>query len=97
MPPSNVPDGHDMPKALLALLLACCCVAAAAQEAPISLQDAAAIVQQAYGGRIVSAAPGTRRTAAGEEPGYWIRVDVRGRIKTVFVDRRGRIHEPSTP
>lgn len=70
-----------------------CAAAAAAERAPISLRDAAAIVQQAYGGRVVSASQGVRRTAAGAERGYWIRVDIRGRIKTVFVDIRGRIHE----
>ena len=82
-----------MAKRLLALLLVCWPFAAAAQDRPISMQDAVVIVQQATGGRVVSAAPGNRRTNAGAEPGYWIRVDVRGRIKTVFVDLRGRIHE----
>ena len=82
-----------MAKHLLALLLACWAFAAAGQDRPISMQDAIVIVQQATGGRVVSASPGNRRTNAGAEPGYWIRVDVRGRIKTVFVDRRGRIHE----
>lgn len=91
-----------MGKALPGLLLACCvatcaAAAAAAERAPISLRDAAAIVQQAYGGRVVSASPGTRRTTAGARRGYWIRVDVRGRIKTVFVDLRGRIHENARP
>lgn len=82
-----------MAKRLLALLLACWAFAAAGQDRPISMQDAIVIVQQATGGRVVSASPGKRRTNAGAEPGYWIRVDVRGRIKTVFVDQRGRIHE----
>lgn len=82
-----------MAKHLLALLLACWPLAAAAQDRPISQQDAVVIVQQATGGRVVAASAGNRRTNAGSEPGYWIRVDVRGRIKTVFVDRRGRIHE----
>lgn len=91
-----------MGKALPRLLLAGCvatagAATATAERAPISLRDAAAIVQQAYGGRVVSAAPGARRTTAGTEPGYWIRVDVRGRIKTVFVDLRGRIHENAEP
>lgn len=82
-----------MAKHLLAMLLACWTLAAAAEDRPISQQDAVVIVQQATGGRVVSASPGNRRTNAGAEPGYWVRVDVRGRIKTVFVDRRGRIHE----
>ena len=89
---------HHLPRQLAIAALACCAAAAAAAErAPISLRDAAAIVQQAYGGRVVSASPGTRRTTAGAERGYWIRVDVRGRIKTVFVDLRGRIHENARP
>lgn len=82
-----------MAKHLLALLLACWTLAAGAEDRPISQQDAVVIVQQATGGRVISASPGNRRTNAGAEPGYWVRVDVRGRIKTVFVDRRGRIHE----
>ncbi len=55
----------------------------------ISLEDATVIVRQAYGGRVVSA------TAARKdgEPGYRVRVDVRGTVKTLFVDRRGRIHD----
>ena len=90
--------GKAMPRLLLAGCVATAGAAAAAAEpAPISLRDAAAIVQQAYGGRVVSAAPGARRTTAGAEPGYWIRVDVRGRIKTVFVDLRGRIHDNARP
>lgn len=91
-----------MAKALLGLLLCCWAASsfaatAAAERGPISLGDAAAIVQQAYGGRVVSATPGLRRTATGTERGYWIRVDVRGRIKTVFVDLRGRIHRNAQP
>ena len=110
-----------------------------AAHSRVSLEDATAIVRQAYGGRVVSAASATARPArsrpkepsageregraprkkepsAGEreglaprkkEPsageregraprkkdGYRVRVDVDGRVKTVFVDDRGRIHE----
>ena len=90
----------------------------------VSLEDATAIVRQAYGGRVVSAAaararlerarpepsageregraPRKKEPSAGEregraprkqESGYRVRVDVDGRVKTVFVDTRGRIHE----
>ncbi|MDE0192478.1 MAG: hypothetical protein OXQ90_14075 [Gammaproteobacteria bacterium] len=95
-----------------------------AKRSQVSLEDATAIVRQAYGGRVVSAVSATARPArsrkkepsAGEreglaprkkEPsagereglaprkqdGYRVRVDVDGRVKTVFVDARGRIHE----
>lgn len=75
------------------------------RPAAISLQDATAIVRQAYGGRVVSAteakAPGKpsagkgeRASGADDERGYRVRVDVDGRVKTVFVDRRGRIRKP---
>ena len=61
----------------------------------ISLEDATAIVRQAYGGRVVSAASAEARPAAKrpKERGHRVRVDVDGRVKTVFVDGRGRIHE----
>lgn len=61
----------------------------------VSLEDATAIVRQAYGGRVVSAAAATARSQRGrsKESGYRVRVDVDGRVKTVFVDGRGRIHE----
>ena len=61
----------------------------------VSLEDAAAIVRQAYGGRVVSTAAATARPdrARPKEPGHRVRVDVDGRVKTVFVDERGRIHE----
>lgn len=61
----------------------------------VSLEDATAIVRQAYGGRVVSSSRATARpaTARPKEPGYRVRVDIEGRVKTVFVDDRGRIHE----
>ena len=61
----------------------------------VSLEDATAIVRQAYGGRVVSAAAARARPepARRKESGYRVRVDVDGRVKTVFVDARGRIHE----
>ena len=61
--------------------------------ASISLSDASAIVRQAYGGRVVSAVHGKREVEGATQRGYWVRVDVDGRIKKVFVDLRGRIHE----
>ena len=63
----------------------------AAQPRPaITAKDAAAIVLQAYGGRIVHQAPAT---GVDGEPGHRLRVDVGGRIKTVFVDAAGRLTE----
>lgn len=61
----------------------------------ISLKDATEIVRQAYGGRIVSAEAAEARPSPDRprEDGFRIRVDVDGRVKTVFVDGRGRIHE----
>lgn len=61
----------------------------------LSLEDATAIVRQAFGGRVVSAAAATARPAPGrpKESGFRVRVDVDGHVKTVFVDARGRIHE----
>lgn len=61
----------------------------------ISLEDATAVVRQAYGGRVLSATATEARPSASrpKEPGYRVRVDVDGRVKTVFVDGRGRIHE----
>lgn len=61
----------------------------------ISLKDATEIVRQAYGGRIVSAEATEARPSPNrpKENGFRIRVDVDGRVKTVFVDGRGRIHE----
>lgn len=59
----------------------------------ISAQDASAIVRQAYGGRVVSATAATRNVGGKTERGFNVRVDVDGRVKTVFVDRRGRILE----
>lgn len=58
----------------------------------ITLDDAAAIVRQSYGGNIVhrDAAP----QPAGDGARYRIRVDVDGRVRTVFVDPSGRILKP---
>ena len=65
-----------------------------APAARVSIKDAAAIVRQAYGGRVLSATEARRRDADGRsERGYRFRVDVGGTVKTVFVDTRGRIHE----
>ena len=66
-----------------------------AESSRVSLEDATAIVRQAYGGRVVSAAAATARPerARPKESGYRVRVDIDGRVKTVFVDDRGRIHE----
>ena len=66
---------------------------ASSEPASISRQDAANIVRQAFGGRIV-AAVAARRVVEGERrSGFRVRVDVRGRVKSVFVDSGGRIHE----
>lgn len=59
----------------------------------ISAQDASAIVRQAYGGRVVSTTAATRNVGGKALRGFNVRVDVKGRVKTVFVDRRGRIWE----
>ncbi|MDE0419678.1 MAG: PepSY domain-containing protein [Gammaproteobacteria bacterium] len=68
---------------------------ATAERSGVSLEDATAIVRQAYGGRVVSSSKANARPAPRrpEEPGYRVRVDIDGRVKTVFVDARGRIHE----
>lgn len=69
---------------------------AAAPVAAISQEDAANIVRQAYGGRIVAVVQATLNTRGDSgKPlhGHRIRVDVDGRVKTVFVDASGRIHE----
>ena len=68
----------------------------ASETAPapsVSLQDASEIVRQAYGGRVVSATEAVRDFDDKTMRGYDVRVDVEGRVKTVFVDRRGRIYE----
>lgn len=52
----------------------------------VTLEDAVAIVRQAHGGRLVSAKPVRRPT-----PGYRIRIDVDGRVKSMFVDAQGRM------
>jgi len=66
-----------------------------AKRSRISLEDAKAIVRQAYGGRVLSADAAQARPAPKrpKESGFRVRVDVDGRVKTVFVDARGRIHE----
>ena len=66
-----------------------------AERSEVSLEDATAIVRQAYGGRVVSSSKANARPAPKrpKEPGYRVRLDVDGRVKTVFVDARGRIHE----
>ena len=67
----------------------------AGERSRVSREDATAIVRQAYGGRVVSVAPAQARPSPGREKerGFRVRVDVEGRVKTVFVDGRGRIHE----
>jgi uncharacterized membrane protein YkoI len=56
------------------------------QTSGMSAEQAASIVQRAYGGRIVSVKP-----AGG---GYNVRVLLDGgRVKTVQVDANGRLHE----
>ena len=52
----------------------------------VTLEDAVAIVRQAHGGRLVSAKSVRRPT-----PGYRIRIDVDGRVKSLFVDAQGRM------
>lgn len=66
-----------------------------AQNATITLDDAAAIVRQSYGGQIVQRAEAPQ-PAKNDRSGarYRIRVDVAGRVKTVFVDQAGRIRSP---
>jgi len=66
-----------------------------AAQTRVSVKDATAIVRQAYGGRVVSAAAARARPKPDRrrESGYRVRVDIDGRVKTVFVDDRGRIHE----
>ena len=53
----------------------------------ITMEDASAIVRQTYGGRVV------HRETLSDKRGYRIRVDVKGRVKTVFVNRSGRARE----
>ena len=52
----------------------------------VTLKDAVAIVRQAHGGRLVSA-----KSVSRPAPGYHIRIDVDGRVKSVFVDAQGRM------
>ena len=83
---------------LIAALLASAARAAhgeePAAEAPsVSARDAGDIVRQRYGGRLVSTVDGELERDGKKTRGYWVRIDVHGRIERVFVDRRGRIHE----
>lgn len=66
---------------------------ASSEPASISRQDAANIVRQAFGGRIVAAVAAQRMVEGERRSGFRVRVDVRGRVKSVFVDSGGRIHE----
>ncbi len=66
---------------------------ASSEPASISRQDAANIVRQAFGGRIVAAVAAQRVVEGERRSGFRVRVDVRGRVKSVFVDSGGRIHE----
>ena len=112
------PARRALRRAALALLLCAACSAGAggwtaafaaqgtaeagAPVAGLSQSDAANIVRQAYGGRIVAVVEATldARSEGGEPVhGHQVRVDVDGRVKTVFVDPSGRIHEDakSTP
>lgn len=63
------------------------------REAAVTLDDAAAIVRQNYGGRIVQRARLGNGAQAHRGARFRIRVDIGGRVKTVFVDAAGRIHE----
>ena len=56
-------------------------------EKQVSLEEAIARVQKKHGGRIVAATP-IRRDGKSK---YRIRIDVDGRVKTFFVDAKGRI------
>ncbi len=54
----------------------------------VSVEQAAAMVRRAYGGRVLSASPVNR----GGKRGVEVRVLIEGvRVKTVFVDSRGGI------
>lgn len=63
------------------------------REVAVTLDDAAAIVRQSYGGRIVQRARLGNGAQAHRGTRFRIRVDIGGRVKTVFVDAAGRIHE----
>lgn len=63
------------------------------REVAVTLDDAAAIVRQSYGGRIVQRARLGNDAQAHRGTRFRIRVDIGGRVKTVFVDAAGRIHE----
>ena len=75
-----------------------CIVAEVRRPAPrltITLDAAAAIVRQSYGGNVVHRDAAPQPTGDGAR--YRIRVDVDGRVKTVFVDPSGRILKPPHP
>lgn len=102
--PAGLPRRRALCAAILAVLLAGLAVSAAAERdesapapsakpASISSQDAANIVRQAYGGRIVATTASTRTIAGKKHSGFRVRADVKGRVKTVFVDSSGRIHD----
>lgn len=101
--PAGLPRRRALCATILAVLLGGLAVSAAAEREPapapsaepagISPQDAANIVRQAYGGRIVATTASTRSIAGKKRSGFRVRVDVKGRVKTVFVDSSGRIHD----
>lgn len=103
--PAGPPRRRALCAAVLAVLLSGLAFSAAAerdgaaapapseQPAGISSQDAANIVRQAYGGRIVATTAATRTIAGKKRSGFRVRADVKGRVKTVFVDSSGRIHD----
>ena len=64
-------------------------------NARVSLEDATAIVRQAYGGRIVRRARVANIAGENEPPksGFRFRIDVQGRVKTILVDSTGRTRE----
>ena len=59
---------------------------ALAKAERVTLEDAVAIVRQAHGGRLVSA-----KSVRRPKSGYRIRIDVDGRVKSLFVDAQGRM------
>ena len=69
--------------------------AAETKNARVSLEDATAIVRQAYGGRIVRRARVANIAGENEPPksGFRFRIDVQGRVKTILVDSAGRTRE----
>ena len=102
--PAGPPRRRALCAAVLSVLLSGLAVSAAERDEPaapapseqpagISSQDAANIVRQAYGGRIVATTAATRTIAGKKRSGFRVRADVKGRVKTVFVDSSGRIHD----